>query len=322
MGENPRDTAVQRLMNDLKQAYAKHLQQLVAQQQQQVQVQTQPGVPGEDEQLEQGEEPHQNKEQATAAPSAAPAASPAAEAVETEAVEPVSQVYRHRILIEETDGSESEEDEQQQPPGAAESTAAPQGEEVATTQQCQQREHPASNGTPDNAAAASTASAAQATDTSKSPAATAAAAAQKAVQHLTQPQQLTAPRTALDFTRVAKMLLAPSAAAKQPDSAQQQHQQLGAYVRLLEPSKYQSVIKRDLSDSVLELLLAGLEVVAVDDPGFVAEALQQLSRVERFGIVLPMAVRKKGVHASLQNMMQQLSAAGEAVDALSKLYRV
>lgn len=311
--ENPNDSAVQRLISDLKVAYSKHLHNIVAQQSQATQ---------QDQQQQQAQQQTiQQQEAEQEAEESKPSASSS---------EPVSQVHRHRIVIEETDDSGSEEEEQNNRQQADAAAAAigheangEQGEYSENhSKQQQQQEAPQrqqakpvvmstfqQNGNCVHAA---------------SPAAASLTA--KAVQQVLQQKQLTAPKSAVEFLRVAKSLCSASgstAATTAADGAAVQGpQQIGQYVKLVEPSKYTTVFKRDLSDAVVEFLLLGLREAAESDPNFATQALQQLSKVERFGIVMSMASRKKRVSESLQHIMQQLTAAGQPVEELKAMYKV
>eukprot|EP00775_Hariotina_reticulata_P001727 gene1727-2070_t len=139
-------------------------------------------------------------------------------------------------------------------------------------------------------------------------------AGQRAAQHIV--QHLTPPRSSQDFCKTAKML-----DAMQPTG----QQQLGQYVKLLQPASYKNLFKRDLSEQALQYMVAGLAVLVMDEAAFVQHALLQLAEVERFNIVLHMVLASKAgqsLKAQLQLVMQQLQDAGQEVAGLKRLYRL
>lgn len=146
--------------------------------------------------------------------------------------------------------------------------------------------------------------------------ASAVAATQRLVQQLAQ-KQASPPRTAAEFINAAKVL---SAAAK--DHSSGSSDALGQYVRQLDPAKYKAVFKRELSEGVMRWLVQGLQAIVGQEPQFVAHSLLQLSQVERFGMVLHMAAANKGTKAALQELLDELEAAGQDMASLRALYKL
>jgi hypothetical protein len=66
----------------------------------------------------------------------------------------------------------------------------------------------------------------------------------------------------------------------------------------------------------------GLQALVGEDPQFVAQALLQLSTVERFGMVLPMAAANKATTAALQGLLDKLAAAGQDMAPLKAVYKL
>jgi hypothetical protein len=317
LADSPNDASLQRLLTELKQAYAKQVEQAVQAAKQQDKPQQ--SLFEEEEDAEQ----EQRKEQGSVAGPAAAAA----------AAEAVTRVQHHRIVIEDDSesGSDEQEDDNVKPAAAAvqQQAQAPQHENGSSGQQ--QGTAAASAAAPAAPAAAAqkepscgkVAPSAAAAGTAKAPAAAAAAAApaaaeaatERLVQQLAQ-KQPSAPKTAVEFITTAKLL---SFAAKGGGSSSEL---LGLYVRQLDPAKYKAVFKRDLSEGLIRWLVQGLQALVSQEPQFVAHALLQLSKVERFGMVLPMAAANKGTKAVLQGLLEKLAAAGVDMTPLRAVYKL
>jgi hypothetical protein len=306
LADSPNDASLQRLLAELKQAYAKQVEQAVQAAKQQDKPQQ--SMFEEEQNLEQ----QQRKQQGSAAGPAAAAA------------EAVTRVQHHRIVIEDGSESDSEEEDNLQPAAAVQQ--APQHENGSNGQQsgsaaasaaapAAQKESSGGRIAPPAAAAAhGTAKAPTAALTAAVPAA-AEAATERLVQQLAQ-KQPSAPKTAVEFITTAKLL---STAAKGGGSSSEA---LGLYVRQLDPATYKAVFKRDLSEGLIRWLVQGLQALVSQEPLFVQQALLALSKVERFGMVLPMAAANKGTKAALQGLLDKLIAAGVDMATLRAVYKL
>jgi hypothetical protein len=313
LADNPSDASLQRLVADLKQAYAKQVQQAVQAAQQQ----------GKPQQSDFEFDEVAEEQQAQAGSPAAEAAAAAA------AAEPVSHVQRHRIVIEETDGSGSEDEEDacfvpaaaaaaatavQQPQAVRVSDSNDRQQDTATTSA--QTAVAAAAGQQPSGGKAAASSVAAPNGTASSVPRAAAAASQRLVQQLSA-KQPNPPRTATEFISTAKLLSAAKGSSSSSSS-----QGLGQYVRQLDPAKYKAVFKRELSEGLIRWLVQGLQALVGEDPQFVAQALLQLSTVERFGMVLPMAAANKATTAALQGLLDKLAAAGQDMAPLKAVYKL
>lgn len=129
-------------------------------------------------------------------------------------------------------------------------------------------------------------------------------------------KQPSPPKTATEFIAAAKLLSAKGSSGGGSSQA------LGQYVRQLDPAKYKAVFKRELSEGLIRWLVQGLQALVGQEPQFVAAALLQLSQVERFSMVLPMAAANKGTKAALQALLDALAAAGQDMAPLRAVYKL
>jgi hypothetical protein len=301
LADSPNDVSLQRLVAEYTQAYAKKVQQAVLAAQQQ----------NKPQQLTEFEEDAAAEQQQVQAATAAGAA-------EAAAVEPLSQVQHHKILIEETDGSGSESDEEDARSAPAAAAAAQQPlslQQPSSVDKVQQDANAgpaaAATGAAEQQPASSKPAARAAEVTAAAVPRAAAAATERLVQQLTA-KQANPPKTATEFINAAKLLSAAKGGSSQT---------LGQYVRQLEPAKYKTVFKRELSEGLIRWLVQGLQAIVVQEPEFVAQALLQLSHVERFAMVLPMAASNKATKAALQGLLDKLAAAGQDMAPLKAAYK-
>jgi hypothetical protein len=297
------DAAVQRLHDELTETYKQQLQRLVATARNTLE----PGAEGD---------------------SVAVADSAAAGAAEGDVGggDDAPVVQLHRIVIEETDGDDSEEGEvcESQPDRQDSGSRGSNGSNDSSSSDSEEEEVML---TVRPAVRSQTPAAVQQQQPAAAAAPAAAALASGARIKLAQQQQqrvLTAPKSASEFQTTARSLFtaAPAAAAgSNAPQQRQQQQQLGSYVRMLPPSQYASVFKDGLTVEHLKLLLQGLGQVSADgDVGFAEQGLVALAKVPRFGIVYAMVDRgSKGV---VGEVVGRLEAAGREVGGLRNKYRV
>lgn len=305
-GLSPNDTAAQKLHSELSAAYRQQLARIVAAQQQQTQ--------------EEQQEPESSTKSAAAEAGTAGGADAAAEPTAA-AAEVMPKVRFQRIVITESDGSGSDSDGDD---------SSDEGELLLELPGGMPGTHQAAAAAAQTTAAAKPAAKVPMQHHSAPAAAAAAAGSSKPA-----PQRvLTAPKTTLEFVTTAKSLLSPAAtaaaaavkgpgrttAAASNSTQPGQQQQLGQYVRLLEPSRYKAVFKSSMAPEVLQLLLKGLRQVAAEDSAFAQAGLSALTEVARFDIVYPMA--DKATKALAQEVVQQVAAAGGDVSGLSRKYRL
>jgi hypothetical protein len=249
-------------------------------------------------------------------------------AVEGTAATPV--VRLHRIVIEETDRSDSED--------VSDHAADAEGRDVGSSSDnadvlpsvlratAPAKPQPAAAAVSVRAASGSTQRAADQQAQEVKPPAAAAAAASKAPA---QARVLSAPKTATEFLTTAKSLLAPAAATATaaavkgrsvPGAVQaQQQERLAAYIRLLDPSQYAGVFKAGFDAQAMPLLLQGLAKISLTDLDFAERGLAALAKVDRFAIVYPMLGKAKGLAAQI---VGQLQSVGRDVEGLKSSYRL
>ncbi|KAL6761491.1 hypothetical protein V8C86DRAFT_2534441 [Haematococcus lacustris] len=105
------------------------------------------------------------------------------------------------------------------------------------------------------------------------------------------------PRTAADFTNACKEL------GSRPEA-------LSTYVQGVDPASYPSLFKQSLDNACISHLLRALVTLVQADPGYVVEALHQLTKVNRFTMVAAMMSRAD--KAALQQLCATAEQAGVA----------
>ena len=97
------------------------------------------------------------------------------------------------------------------------------------------------------------------------------------------------------------------------------------YLASIPPKSYGSVFKVGLNAEAIGLLVGAWQSLAEEEPRFVVESMEALSKVSRFGMCMGMASTDKGVVKGLQGVMQQLEESGvnsSRVGEFRKLYMV
>lgn len=203
---------------------------------------------------------------------------------------------RKRIVIEETDSGES--DDGMGDASADSASAASAGGEAASAE---------SPGTdiaatvlvPAESSAVTHEIGASAADVDATTAAAPAFARKpvKATSPPTRPNVPAAPKTIMEFENAVKRL------TPFPELLVQ-------YVRSLEMKSYSKVFKQSLSVTGLQALLTVANLEVRKDPGFPAAMLAELPKVERFAMIVPMAMKKEGLKDMVREVVDALAVAG------------
>lgn len=106
-----------------------------------------------------------------------------------------------------------------------------------------------------------------------------------------------AAKTCVDFENAVKYL------TPFPD-------QLVQYVRSLELTNYKKVFKSSMSVAVLQALLHVASLEVRKDPVYAANMLTVIPGVERFAMILPMAMKKEGVKERVRETVDAFAAVG------------
>jgi hypothetical protein len=259
-------------------------------------------------------------------PDAAGDTSPTPAAAEGTAATPV--VRLHRIVIDETDGSDSEDAlDHAADARRVVGSSSDDGEvllNVLPAAAAAAKPQPAAAAGSGRAATGSTQAAGQQAREAEPPA---AAAASRSPAHA---RVLSAPKTATEFLTTAKSLLAPAATTAAAAAVKgrsvggavqaQQQEQLAEYIRLLDPSHYAKVFKSGFDANAMPLLLQGLAQISHTDCDFAERGLAALAKVDRFAIVYPML--GKASQGLAADIVGQLQAAGRDVKGLKSSYRL
>lgn len=139
-----------------------------------------------------------------------------------------------------------------------------------------------------------------------------AAAAGLAVKRLA--EELPLPKSAHEFERTCRMLQG-AGANNNPAAAVK-------YVKALKPDRYREVFKSGLSVQLVSQVATALEHDVQHDASFAENALTQLSRVDRFALVVPMLKSDAKAAGAVRAVLNSLEAQGREVAQLRKLYMV
>lgn len=254
-------------------------------------------------------------------PQAATARAAAARPATAPAAVAVAPVQRSKIAIEEDSGSEDEDSSTAAGSTSSRAAAKAPPATPATASTSTARTAPAPAPTPAAAPAASTpapataAAAATGTSSRMHQAASALAAAALASRV---PKQPPPPRSAHDFEQATKTL------SSHPDVLQ-------AYILSIDPALYASIFKANLSDKSIKAIVAALRGAVAAPPAegegqaapaldLAARALEELTKVQRFGTMYGLAVRQ--AREDVRAVVAALAAAGRATSALEGPYKL
>lgn len=202
---------------------------------------------------------------------------------------------RRKIVIEETDSGESDDGMGE---ASADSASAASAGAAAASAESAGTDIAGTVPTPAESSAVNDEIGASAADVDATTAAPAfARKPTKAAPPPTRPNVPAAAKTITDFENAVKRL------TPFPELLVQ-------YVRSLEMKSYGKVFKQSLSVTVLQALLSVANLEVRKDPGFAAAMLAELPKVERFGMIVPMAMKKEGLKDMVREVVDALAVAG------------
>jgi hypothetical protein len=132
----------------------------------------------------------------------------------------------------------------------------------------------------------------------------------------------TIPRGVEEFMKSCKALQRAGVANTGGAAGSGELSPLLQYVANIPPKSYGSVFKVGLSPDAISVLVGTWEGLVEQEPRFVVDSMEALSKVSRFGVCMGMASTMRGVLKGLQVVMLQLEEAGVDSSRLSDFRKV